>query len=280
MTAHEQVLMGLPTLAEIEQRLGEWVVTVSGNRKALLDIPLQYTDKTTISRSFVSEVTGLPEEPLRIALRDHRHLLADLEQEMHRDRIQASEWLTRVIQGMQRENIMPDVLQAMIAEGIIVEGYNVGDCDKRRRLLRWYESLDDQEKLAVETYGDQLKPAYLETIQELAGISPAPLYNLTRTEIGKDVLRRRAEVAAPPGRTGTHEVKRRVDEWLKDVLSSREKLLTVQLNASGPLAVSVPYSPLQQCRVIVSPASPIITMPVSVLSSALLMVGTTKVIQC
>jgi len=63
MTAHEQVSMGLPTLAEIEQRLGEWVVTVSGNRKALLDIPLQYTDKTTISRRFVSEVTGLPEEP-------------------------------------------------------------------------------------------------------------------------------------------------------------------------------------------------------------------------
>lgn len=673
MTAHEQVLMGLPTLAEIEQRLGEWVVTVSGNRKALLDIPLQYTDKTTISRRFVSEVTGLPEETLRIALRDHRHLLADLEQEMHRegiivqgynildseqsrlvlrwyehltdeeklqvelrgdlvahigylnqmeafkksplryplykikraeiaqdvmrrrelvdaiqqheiaqrveawankalasrqalldvelgikeplaiapsylekevgagvDRIQASEWLTRVIQGMQRENIilpgysplecearrkilrwyenlsdeqklgvevfggqvkmkgyldqvpelvpghkllplynetreeiasdvirrredhqrmldlipqeldpvtesrlqqwsdkviqsrtalldvelgsgkdpnistsylseqigiqldtglehpalqrvidamvlekivvqgygstecnlrrialrwferlddrekarvrlingqiahvgtldqidgielnhrhyallgitrtelgqavltlqeqyppedtsfshtvqnqlnhwvasvlgrreklleielaqkgrlavsatyvsnltglskdtlygqteMPEVLQAMIAEGIIVEGYNVGDCDKRRRLLRWYEGLDDQEKLAVETYGDQLKPAYLETIPELAGINPTPLYNLTRTEIGKDVLRRRAEVAAPPGRTGTHEVKRRVDAWLKDVLSSREKLLTVQLNASGPLAVSVPY---------------------------------------
>lgn len=673
MTAHEQVLMGLPTLAEIEQRLGEWVVTVSGNRKALLDIPLQYTDKTTISRRFVSEVTGLPEETLRIALRDHRHLLADLEQEMHRegiivqgysildseqsrlvlrwyehltdeeklqvelrgdlvahigylnqmeafkksplryplykikraeiaqdvmrrrelvdaiqqneialrveawansalasrqalldvelgikeplaiapsylekevgagiDRIQASEWLTRVIQGMELENIilpgysplecearrkilrwyenlsdeqklgvevfggqvkmkgyldqvpelvpghkllplynetrgeiasdvirrreehqrildlipqeldpatesrlqqwsdeviqsrtalldvelgsgkdpnistsylseqigiqldtglehpalqrvidamvlekivvqgygstecnlrrialrwferlddrekarvrlingqiahvgtldqidgielnhrhyallgitrtelgqavltlqeqyppedtsfshtvqnqlnhwvasvlgrreklleielaqkgrlavsatyvsnltglskdtlygqteMPEVLQAMIAEGIIVEGYNVGDCDKRRRLLRWYEGLDDQEKLAVETYGDQLKPAYLETIPELAGINPTPLYNLTRTEIGKDVLRRRAEVAAPPGRTGTHEVKRRVDAWLKDVLSSREKLLTVQLNASGPLAVSVPY---------------------------------------
>lgn len=673
MTAHEQVLMGLPTLAEIEQRLGEWVVTVSGNRKALLDIPLQYTDKTTISRRFVSEVTGLPEETLRIALRDHRHLLADLEQEMHRegiivqgynildseqsrlvlrwyehltdeeklqvelrgdlvahigylnqmeafkksplryplykikraeiaqdvmrrrelvdaiqqheiaqrveawankalasrqalldvelgikeplaiapsylekefgagvDRIQASEWLTRVIQGMQRENIilpgysplecearrkilrwyenlsdeqklgvevfggqvkmkgyldqvpelvpghkllplynetreeiasdvirrredhqrmldlipqeldpvtesrlqqwsdkviqsrtalldvelgsgkdpnistsylseqigiqldtglehpalqrvidamvlekivvqgygstecnlrrialrwferlddrekarvrlingqiahvgtldqidgielnhrhyallgitrtelgqavltlqeqyppedtsfshtvqnqlnhwvasvlgrreklleielaqkgrlavsatyvsnltglskdtlygqteMPEVLQAMIAEGIIVEGYNVGDCDKRRRLLRWYEGLDDLQKLAVETHGDQVKPAYLETIREVAGIRPSPLYNLTRTEIGKDVLRRRAEVAAPPGRTGTHEVKRRVDEWLKDVLSSREKLLTVQLNASGPLAVSVPY---------------------------------------
>lgn len=116
MTAHEQVLMGLPALAEIERRLSEWVVTVSGNRKALLDIPLQYTDKTTISRRFVSEATGLPEEQLRIALRDHRHLLADLEQEMHR-------------------------------EGVIVQGYNIRDSEQSRLVLRWYEHLTDEEKL-------------------------------------------------------------------------------------------------------------------------------------
>jgi len=189
----------------VQNQLNHWVASVLGRREKLLEIELAQKGRLAVSATYVSNLTGLSKDTL------------------------------------YGQTEMPEVLQAMIAEGIIVEGYNVGDCDKRRRLLRWYEGLDDQEKLAVETYGDQLKPAYLETIPELAGINPTPLYNLTRTEIGKDVLRRRAEVAAPPGRTGTHEVKRRVDAWLKDVLSSREKLLTVQLNASGPLAVSVPY---------------------------------------
>lgn len=189
----------------VQNQLNQWVASVLGRREKLLEIELAQKGRLAVSVTYLSNLTGLTKDTL------------------------------------YGQTDMPEVLQAMIAEGIIVEGYNVGDCDKRRRLLRWYEGLVDQQKLAVETHGEQVKPAYLETIPELAGIRSSPLYNLTRTEIGKDVLRRRTEVAAPPSRLKTSEIQRRVDEWQRDVLSSREKLLTVQLNAWEPLAVNVSY---------------------------------------
>ncbi len=208
MTAHEQVLMGLPTLAEIEQRLGEWVVTVSGNRKALLDIPLQYTDKTTISRSFVSEVTGLSEEPLRIALRDHRHLLADLEQEMHR-------------------------------EGIIVQGYNILDSEQSRLVLRWYEHLTDEEKLQVELRGDLV--AHIGYLNQMEAFKKSPLryplYKIKRAEIAQDVMRRRELVDA----IQQNEIAQRVEAWANKALASRQALLDVELGIKEPLAIAPSY---------------------------------------
>lgn len=208
MTVHEQVLMGLPALAEIEQRLGEWVVTVSGNRKALLDIPLQYTDKTTISRSFVSEVTGLSEEPLRIALRDHRHLLADLEQEMHR-------------------------------EGIIVQGYNILDSEQSRLVLRWYEHLTDEEKLQVELRGDLV--AHIGYLNQMEAFKKSPLryplYKIKRAEIAQDVMRRRELVDA----IQQNEIAQRVEAWANKVLASRQALLDVELGIKEPLAIAPSY---------------------------------------
>ncbi|WP_445940636.1 hypothetical protein [Pseudomonas sp.] len=208
MTAHEQVLMGLPALAEIERRLGEWVVTVSGNRKALLEIPLQYTDKTTISRRFVSEATGLPEEQLRIALRDHRHLLADLEQEMHR-------------------------------EGIIVQGYNILDSEQSRLVLRWYEHLTDEEKLQVELRGDLVTHiGYLDQMEAFKK-SPLryPLYKIKRAEIAQDVMRRRELVDA----IQQNEIAQRVEVWANKALTSRQALLDVELGIKEPLAIASSY---------------------------------------
>jgi len=191
--------------SQVQKKLSQWTESVLGNREKLLGVELAQKGRMAVSVTYLSNLTGLSKDSLYTL------------------------------------NDMPEILQAMTDEGIIVEGYNVLDCDKRRRLLRWYEGLDDQQKLAVETHGGQVKPAYLKKVPELADINLSPLFNLTRAEIGKDVLRRRAEVAASPARMSTEEIKRRVDEWRKDVLSSRQKLLNVQLNASGPLAVSVPY---------------------------------------
>lgn len=208
MTAHEQVFMSLPALAEIEQRLAVWTATVSGNRKALLDIPLQYTDKTTISRRFISEATGIPEEPLRIALRDHRHLLADLEQEMHR-------------------------------EGIIVQGYNILDSEQSRLVLRWYEHLTDEEKLQVELRGDLV--AHIGYLNQMEAFKKSPLryplYKIKRAEIAQDVMRRRELVDA----IQQNEIAQRVEAWANKALASRQALLDVELGIKEPLAIAPSY---------------------------------------
>lgn len=208
MTAHEQVFMSLPALAEIEQRLAVWTATVSGNRKALLDIPLQYTDKTTISRRFISEATGIPEEPLRIALRDHRHLLADLEQEMHR-------------------------------EGIIVQGYNILDSEQSRLVLRWYEHLTDEEKLQVELRGDLV--AHIGYLNQMEAFKKSPLryplYKIKRAEIAQDVMRRRELVDA----IQQNEIAKRVEAWANKALASRQALLDVELGIKEPLAIASSY---------------------------------------
>lgn len=192
--------------SQVQMQLTQWAESVLGSREKLLEVKLAQKGRFAVSVAYLSNLTGLGVDELYTL------------------------------------NEMPQILQAMTDEGIIVAGYNVLDCDKRRRLLRWYEGLDDKQKLGAELHGDRVKHVgYLDQFPDLAEINPSELYNLTRTEIGQDILRRRAEVAASSARMSSIEVQRRVNEWREDVLSSREKLLTVQLNASGPLAVSVLY---------------------------------------
>ncbi|WP_150302413.1 site-specific integrase [Pseudomonas profundi] len=192
--------------AQVQKQLANWTESVLGSRKKLLKVELAQKGRLAVSATYLSDITGLGKESLYTL------------------------------------NEMPEVIQAMTDEGIIIEGYNVLDCDKRRRLICWYEGLEDEQKLAVEIHAGQAKHrGYLDQIPVLRGIRPSKLYNLTRTEIGGDVLKRRAEVALPPVRVGHREIKRRVHEWREDVVSSRQKLLDVQLKASGPPAVSIPY---------------------------------------
>lgn len=87
------------------------------------------------------------------------------------------------------------LIDAMIAEGIIVVGHSGIACEWRRRLLNWYESLSDDAKLNIPIVGGTIKKGdYLTQIAELDGYVSAvikyPLARQTFNEILDDLRKR------------------------------------------------------------------------------------------
>lgn len=207
------------SLHSIGQRLIEWSDSVFLSRELLLGVQLDLNRANTISANYLREVAGIPFEPIS----DH--------------------------------SALKDILGAMRREKIIVPGYTAEDCEARRIVLCWYEGLSDEEKLDVPLTRDKVQHAgYLDRIPGVkVKYCNFPLYNLTREEVAADVIRiresasasRSAPELAPEDAVHTRmrceTIDQLVELWKERVLSSRESLLSVQLNGAHSIGVSVAY---------------------------------------
>lgn len=142
--------------AEIQRRLDVWREDVLSSREKLLTVRLNANGPLAVSIPYLSEQTGVNKVTLA----------------------------TR--------NAMPDVIEAMRRERIILPGYMSSECEKRRKLLRWYEGLSEQEKQSIPLFGNKVKQrGYLDQVPELKGLFTTSLFHLvslTLDEINEDLI--------------------------------------------------------------------------------------------
>ncbi|SDO38105.1 Phage integrase family protein [Pseudomonas poae] len=144
--------------AAIAELIQEWVAEVSASRDLLLQIPLVPREgEPRILVDFVAEQIGVS----AAAVRNQRHLTEG-------------------------------VIQAMAEQLIVFPGHSSFECDGRRRLLRWYEGLDQEQKRAIPTFANKIKrKGYLDQIEEFANLKgnwKLPLIAITMDEITTDLL--------------------------------------------------------------------------------------------
>lgn len=144
--------------AAIAELIKEWVAEVGASRDLLLQIPLVPREgEPRVLVDFVAEQIGVS----AAAVRNQRHLTEG-------------------------------VIQAMAEQLIVVPGHSSFECDWRRRLLRWYEGLDQQQKSAIPTFANKIKwKGYLDQIEEFANLKgnwKLPLIAITMDEITTDLL--------------------------------------------------------------------------------------------
>lgn len=144
--------------AAIAELIQEWVAEVSASRDLLLQIPLVPREgEPRILVDFVAERIGVS----AAAVRNQRHLAEG-------------------------------VIEAMAEQLIVFPGHSSFECDWRRRLLRWYEGLDQQQKCVIPIFANKIKwKGYLDQIEEFANLKgnwKLPLIAITMDEITTDLL--------------------------------------------------------------------------------------------
>ena len=144
--------------AAIAELIKDWVADVSASRDLLLQIPLvSRAGEPRVLIDFVAQQVGVSQTAVTRQL----HLLEGL-------------------------------IDAMAEELIVFPGYSSFECDWRRRLLRWYEGMDQRQKLAIPTFANRIKwKGYLDQIEEFANLKgnwKLPLIAITMDEITTDLL--------------------------------------------------------------------------------------------
>lgn len=202
-----------------EQKLIEWSNNALLSREVLLQVQLDLNRDRTISADYLREVVGIPYDTIC------------------------------------NHSALQDVVGAMEREKIIVPGYASEDCEARRIALCWYEGLSDEEKINVPLKKMRVvHKGYLDRIPRIKNrYCDLPLYNLTRDEIAADVMRIRGSMPMKEAstecspeylgatRAKSGDIDQRLASWKERVLSSREHLLSVQLNVATHVGISISY---------------------------------------
>lgn len=195
--------------ARTDSLINNWVRDVTNSRAKLLRVPLNIRKEMTITVSAVAEGAGIG-----------------------------------AMTAYSRMHMIQPVIDAMIAENIIVPGYSGIACEWRRRLLNWYESLTDNEKANIPTAGGTIKKGeYLSQIPELDGYDHAvinyPLARQTFNEILED-LRSRGVLSntyqSVEERSAAKALK--VNVKIEKVTADFEALRKITLSSSNELVVS------------------------------------------
>lgn len=143
--------------AEAVSILESWVANFDLSRESLLTVALnQNGGEPQISVEFISSCTSINEQTVRKI----RHLASGIS-------------------------------DAMVSQKIILPGYSSYECDWRRRLLAWYESFSEAEKLNIPMFGNKIRmKGFLDSVDTLNGLKSIlglPLIIITMDEITSDL---------------------------------------------------------------------------------------------
>ena len=148
------------TSSEISELITDWAQRVIQSRASLLSIPLiQRPGKPQIVNDHICEQISASSQAVA-----------------------------------KKIHLTSNVIDAMIEQKIVLPEYSSYECDWRRRLLRWYEGMDDKQKLNIPVYGNKIKvKGFLDQVKSLANLhynANLPLIMITLDEITSDLRAR------------------------------------------------------------------------------------------
>lgn len=213
-------------MGRAESLITTWVGSVTCSRAKLLAVPLNIRKEMAITVKSVAEGAG----------------------------VGTTTALTNI-------HLTQPVIDAMIAENIVVPGHSGIACEWRRRFLNWYECLSNDEKENIPISGGTIKKSeYLAKIPELDGYDYAvinyPLARQTFNEVLEDLGRRGVisnnymsvkERAA----AGALKVKVKTERVNADF----EALRSITLSSAADLVNSTPEKPFHSLLHLFSSAS-------------------------
>lgn len=145
--------------SDITTIIRKWAYTAKSSRKSLLDIELSKYDDVNISYTYLEAQLGIVSSVLD-----------------------------------SRSEIINSVIKKMIDEKIVIPEYDSLGNEWRRKLLRWYENLSDEEKLNIPIVANKISAKRcLEKVEGMGNLKWAlrevPLAKLTYDEITEDLKR-------------------------------------------------------------------------------------------